>query len=950
MIDGSLVANASVVLLDSSFIVLNTGIPFGVRLRCSMVGMKANSEERISQRRGLGLLTIRPQQLTFGHMDDDKSQQLPGKSIADGSGRRRDGAVISCEGIRRREETVATVQELRRDQPFDSSEESPSPSSKFRASLPGSSPRPPFELPGGRWQSYHHHHHHHGFSIFSFPSSALFPNSSSSSSHQRRRRPFYPPLFARARWLAAASYRLPAVAEKSVGNASVTQLDQEEQLFHKRCVVPIDDYQDVRCHQSQYESPASFSQSLGRTALPVLNRPLELPTAYLPSLPSAEQRPQTSLDKQKQEQEYSAGPILAGRREACELDAPIGQPGATGTAVQHTVAVTNKTESLPLAWTTGGQHQREWFSGCDGVLAENRPAHHQQVCCCSAKRTSSFLPFCGPVGERPATCVSDGDRLDLSTLSASLSVAGNRRATKVIVHAGSSADAERWDSKALLQDPDDDDECSSCACRSRPPLDYFPGSWIMDRHKHSSTFAPPLAMASASTTINQDDATGNSHPSSSRVAATLSSSAPLSRHLSCHHREVANKKANCGTSCQCDTSSAALSASFCLHHGNATGATTTSTATAGHFTDGIISQPATATLITKTTTTTTSSHPMCISSQSSSCSSSAQPEHLCCATCPPDRPARRSRSPKELSSADVQSRDRRAFSVDRPVVLSTSISIPTTASGSATISAASRAKTRSVDRLRQLTQRLRPSTASTSVQKSVAPVVEPAEHRLPPLPSASQMVGPSGPTGSSVNCQLPPIPVAPPRHPDRRSSARSERRVKKDSATSTSDLASRTAIPPQPASASLLSENERELVAASDGASELASESDAKNSNIVRKKTDEKKRAATAGSSAEVTRPSQSLFWSPPPSETGISPPLANDVGGQRGSSLFATHSPRDSTSATVGGASKGAGDDLFDDLHVSKLNPRILVGTYTQRTIPFRSASFSQVNMCQPW
>ena len=325
---------------------------------------------------------------------------------------------------------------------------------------------------------------------------------------------------------------------------------------------------------------------------------------------------------------------------------------------------------------------------------------------------------------------------------------------------------------------------------------------------------------------------------------------------------------------------------------------------------------------------------------------------MSCGQCglPPDRPARRSRSPNDA-------RDRRAFSADRPVTVTGVVksNAATMPSGSAAIGAASRAKTRSVgptkvERLRQLTQRLRPSSSPSCSRDGLPP------SGLPPLATLSL----------AINCaQLPPIPVAPPRHADRK--GRNERnktaRDKRDSATSTSDLVdANPAVCVQPSatcsvsvavSATSASEPvRRSSASASDAGGALPiswPESDAKNSDdIVRKKT-------AAGSSAEVTRPS--LFWSPAvgsATATKTPPPLppTNDDGqwtGQphgktQGASLFASHRQRLDSGSDV-----PSSEDLFDDaqhLTLSKLNPRILVGTYTQRTIPFRSASFSQIDV----
>ena len=294
-----------------------------------------------------------------------------------------------------------------------------------------------------------------------------------------------------------------------------------------------------------------------------------------------------------------------------------------------------------------------------------------------------------------------------------------------------------------------------------------------------------------------------------------------------------------------------------------------------------------------------------------------------------------------------------------------------------------------VDRLRQLTQRLRPSSSSSSSSSSLPPSgvlpASPLPSPLPPPPnrlanclvsvdSSSSSLPPSGqfsrdPNRFQQTNQLPPLPTAPPRPPRGRCERKKSARAKKDSATSTSDLVappSETSPPstPQPSGG-----DGTELPTTSTESSSVT----AKNGDNVRKKI-----------ATEMTR--RSLFLppppqSPPPSTTmattnedssSSAPAVSGPNDTHRGASfsssscnttsggegLFFNHTSKtdvmrkmesDSGSANrsiTASSSVSGGEDLFDDVHVAKLNPRILVGTYQQRTIPFRSASFSQIDV----
>ena len=206
----------------------------------------------------------------------------------------------------------------------------------------------------------------------------------------------------------------------------------------------------------------------------------------------------------------------------------------------------------------------------------------------------------------------------------------------------------------------------------------------------------------------------------------------------------------------------------------------------------------------------------------------------------------------------LDGRDRRSHSVGRPN--------PSNADPPQPLNSHSKSRVK-VDRLRQLTERLRPSFTPFGSASRSPPPPPPAPHPPPPPP-------PHPPP------QHPPIPVAPPRHPRTpRAERKRSMRIKKDTATSTLDLVLPPRLP-------------------------------AKMEFIV------------GSPPTEVTRPS--LFLpspSPPP------PPLEDQRGCENLSSTE---------------------DDLFDDVHLtlSKLNPKILIGTYQQRTIPFRSASFSQIDI----
>lgn len=789
-------------------------------------------------------MILDPYQLEVNHAADSGLQQLPssGCSVA-GSGNTEQQEEI---------DGVVTVEELKRDEPLESSSTTTtSPSSKFRFSLPGCSPRPP------------HSSLFHG-SIFSFPSYSY-----GRRRWRRERRFFYPWIFPRA------SYRLPAVAEKpqSVCDPTVIQIDQEQ-------IAAVFINNDPAGHQQ------SFEETSGLTADSSLSSD---PAALLLSCcPFEGSSASCQLDQ------VDAG--LIG-------DVPIGQLGGQCIRV---ASGERRNEDLICALRN---QDHQWSTG--GVLPdENRTAHQQQqeqhvsgcYCCCGAKRNVSFSCFIRGLetlrSEARPGVIGGGavPLLEQQLLSTGI-------ISEVICSCGNPQEA----SSSIPAESEDAD------VRDRPIIPTQDYSFIMDSGRQAVTPPVPAGTNQVGATTKSIDGYGMQSDAAQQSPVVMSScsTAPLTifssaLHSSCHQHQLGS-------------SSRMASSSNCPTHGSSSSS------------QGIMNVK-----------TTPSAGGILINSSQASSSINCSDGN------PPDRPARRSRSPKELTETGA-GRDRRAFSADRPIVLTAVVNIPTTTSG--TISAASRAKTRSagptkVERLRQLTQRLRPSSLSSVPPAFVEPAV------------AVQQ------TEQQNYCNhLPPLPVAPPRHPDRRGAARSDRKastasksVKRDSATSTTDLIV------APLSSSSISASVLAVEAAVDGVPPAPTESGgAKNSDIVRKKT-----AAPAGSSAEVTRPS--LFWSSPPpsaaaSAAQTSPLFANNAGaaaaGQRvGSGLFSTQLPFDSSrdrrsgggsggrtpSASTGGSGS---DDIFDDdfqEHL-KLNPRILVGTYTQRTIPFRSASFSQID-----
>ena len=184
--------------------------------------------------------------------------------------------------------------------------------------------------------------------------------------------------------------------------------------------------------------------------------------------------------------------------------------------------------------------------------------------------------------------------------------------------------------------------------------------------------------------------------------------------------------------------------------------------------------------------------------------------------------------------------------------------------------------------------------------------------------------------------QLSPIPVAPPRHPRGRFDRKKLPRMKKDSSTSTLDLM-------EPPSFKLLSTGFLKCLP-------KVSREGIKDEKNLNKDNARKINASTASMEATCLA---SLFL----------PPKTNDDQQERQQeSSYAKFdnffpdspsvSPRltslSSGSMITATASGGEGTDLFEDVEftVSELNPKVLVGTYQQRTIPFRSASFSQIDI----
>ena len=269
-------------------------------------------------------------------------------------------------------------------------------------------------------------------------------------------------------------------------------------------------------------------------------------------------------------------------------------------------------------------------------------------------------------------------------------------------------------------------------------------------------------------------------------------------------------------------------------------------------------------------------------------------------------------------------RDRRALSVDRSVSAAESESkMPVTS-----FKARAAHKSSKVEKLRELTERLRPSsssswpsTSSSAPSTSVSTAVESSS-------SCRTAAVESDPVQSApvAAFQLPPIPVAPPRHPRGRFDRKKLPRVKKDSATSTADLGA------------------LEQAATETTPPATATEKANENGDIVRKKT-------CLASSAEVTR-QPSLFLPPPANDDQQQQQLGQERGRDglfSANPLVATPPlPPASPGQTETPSARSEDVDLFEDvqLTVSKLNPKILVGTYQQRTIPFRSASFSQIDV----
>ncbi|XP_032783491.2 LOW QUALITY PROTEIN: uncharacterized protein LOC116921335 [Daphnia magna] len=826
---------------------------------------------RLSERRGLGSLTLNQDGVSklesTANFCTGKLTRFAGAGIDDGarnylplvSKRKKVSHFRSMQQQDGAETDVVTVEELSRDCPPAGLSPASSPSSKYRA-LPGCSPRWP-------------HTYHHG-TIFSFPS---LPSSSvSSSTYYQRRRLFYP-VGLLACNCNTASRRLSTVVEKPVGDASI-QLAYPIQncalLVSDNTVLNRSPFDLKPLPDSEYKDGSS--ESLGSPCSLGLSQ--IVPTATLNANPFT-----PSLLTQ-----FSSPP---------NSDISL-------TILQQSVSSDDEAQQH-LSWqqqTAAASLYRCTKHSSFGVVDLPSHGHYQQAAytvdnnrttgdfCTNRARVVSLNPSCGgtQIEKSRSLTRSDHKRNEISD-----AVVVNREP-----HSEDSPRLPR-----ALQEPNVLSDCANVVWR---PLPYVDISTQTSMDRKSAT--PMTSLSYTALTSSSHDSSATCAPvDGTEVAASQSPSVTPSAltYKAQHHVNSQDQEMVCETCCSesCQEQDA-LCSDFARLHGSICASTTMAKATP--FAD---QKPR---LFTRNASSRASSQslpePNKKTKKDTLYVTLTEPlnEKVADNISFPHRPAR-SRSPNTSSSNCYSEavRDRRAYSADRPICSpypNSAIDIMEKVDESGPSRAVTYPKTNigstKVEKLRQLTRRLRPSSSTTHITgKGRSP--EP-----PQFASAEESIRPP----------LPPIPIAPPRQPRLRSERKKSSRSKKDSATSTSDLV-------LPARSNPPTQNPIE-----------ADFSYIKNENFLGNGD------TTGGSIVPDATPLSEGSLS---AELPVLP--TNEIRHQPHENLFADDSGKSNSNHPI-----PSNEDFFDEVHLtlSRLNPRIMVGTYQQRTIPFRSASFSQIDV----
>lgn len=823
---------------------------------------------RLSERRGLGSLTLQGESIQEENtLPNEKKHNLKKKSCLGGS--RKNFLIISEDDASHfrsnrlqdgAETSIVTVEELSRDCPPAGISPASSPSSKYRASLPGCSPR------------YPHNYHHR--TIFSFPS---LPSSSVSSltSYQRRRL-FYP--FSTVGLLAcnrySASHRLSTVFEKPVGDASIHLAypiqdcalhDDHNKVLQK---LPLD-----RESLPEQERRNTSFRVLESQSLPILSHawPLAIPF----------------VNQFEYNSKVQSSPETHSSTKVCHENLPSTLP----TVFTSYETIQQKQSGGEKKFNIYRDPYTECSSPCVNVLPSQRN-HQQSAYRVDNNRTTD--DFCTNRGGVVSLNSNRGFQSKKSFLLASCDCKTHSLPSTVIQKKNS-----LHFSRPLTESVSDGLICLNTVVQ-RPQPEKLTSLRTMDRRSHShSAPAPslqgtlPMSLGSCATCTSID---GQGVATSQSPSQALSGPIFTTQHyVSCKNHEIA-----CRTcSCEKGQEKSASDIDFPMQ----TKSQCTSTMTP----------------MTPITTVHTQLPDVkcaqCVAESNKELTTNTQVtafSEFSCEKSPdifplPNRPAR-SRSPNAVACNShcvftELVRDRRACSADRPLCIHYSTAVDSTAKSNDSnfdkiISSSKNVCSTKVEKLRQLTQRLRPS--------------------LMPFQSASS-ASDQMQYSSPVPNSLPPIPIAPPRHPRIRAERKKTSKAKKDSATSTSDLT----LPTKLASGATLFDTMTTSVLTS-GNCDL-------NVNVE---------AATGDDNAALSKLKQHAEEST--NKLTDKRELKNDI----------PHFLNDSTCINLQTSNDNQppsnSDDFFDEVHLSlsKLNPRIMVGTYQQRTIPFRSASFSQIDV----
>ncbi|XP_046648556.1 uncharacterized protein LOC124338515 isoform X2 [Daphnia pulicaria] len=826
------------------------------------------SINRLSERRGLGSLTLNQESVL--KLESAASQEYAECVINEKAGnypvvsskrkkmsyfrsvQQQDGAEISD----------VTVEELSRDCPPAGLSPASSPSSKYRA-LPGCSPRWP-------------HTYHHG-TIFSFPS---LPSSVSSSTSHRRRRLFYP--FSSVGLLACnrctASRRLSTVVEKPVGDASI-------QLAYpfQNCALLVGDNTVLRPLFDLKSSPDSQVTDISASQPPLglAYSPGPVWQAELTVNPSTPvlltHVPSPSLSS---EQHSLSSPTLL-------IQAHSSIASHHETRERHLSDQHNQTATV---------YQSTKHS-CLGVV--DLPSHHhqQQQLAYRVDNNRTTGNFC----TNRARVVSLNSSCDGARIKKPLSP--TRSDCKR--NSNPSEAANRHDSSSTIQQSHVIvEDSSNVPLGLLPPVDTSAQA-SMDRHYSSPLAATPMTSSyaglspSCASAVDAQAAATNQSPS---VAGPTFTSR---HHTNCKTHGVLCK--TCSGEARQEQCASCSSDSSLLSQCASTTHPSTDTSLPEHrpCTKSIGSQ------IGKSLAEPNQKATVNIQSPRLMELLNERPSDVCPL---PNRPAR-SRSPHAVychAHGDAV-RDRRAYSADRPLCAhypGSTVQVPKTVkeSSSSRVSTYPKAEVISstkVERLRQLTQRLRPSSSSTS---STGKGRSPDQVQLASV-------------AESIQNQLPPIPIAPPRHPRTRSERKKSSRSKKDSATSTSDLNQ----PIRPTSS---------IASTSQNTNDTVFLPNLENGSVVKHNETTTCANNTPNMMPVLDESVAAHLRSSPTNDIPNHQPHEN---------LFSDNSRLSCTNHP-----DPTNDDVFDEVHLtlSRLNPRIMVGTYQQRTIPFRSASFSQIDV----